>query len=117
MILTHPGEYNPDPNWLAVANLFYPAQEMVVSLTIPVIDTSSTRLPAELADKSFDDPEAVKGYERYYGVGNKAFASYLGTLGLRTYEGKNKDAFRALVEEEGKRGWRWKGQHNVIEAG
>jgi len=51
------------------------------------------------------DPKDVKMYARYYGVRSKGFASYLGTLGLRTYEGEGKEAFRALAEEAERRGW------------
>ncbi|MEA3336702.1 MAG: hypothetical protein U9R25_12380 [Chloroflexota bacterium] len=51
------------------------------------------------------DPAAVKGYERYHGISGKGFASYLGTLGLRTYNGEDKDAFRALNDETKRRGW------------
>ena len=51
------------------------------------------------------DPAAVKRYERYYGISNRGFASYLGTLGLRTFDNKDKEAFRALREEAEKRGW------------
>ncbi|WP_420644473.1 hypothetical protein [Candidatus Leptofilum sp.] len=54
-----PGIYQPDPNWLAIANAYYPAQQMQVSLAISVIDTNNLRLPADLADKSFDDPELI----------------------------------------------------------
>jgi hypothetical protein len=58
-IETAPGVYQPDPNWLAIANAYYPAQEIKISLTISVIDTNNLRLPADLVDKSFDDPVVV----------------------------------------------------------
>ena len=48
---TAPGVYNPDPNWLAIANLFYPTKDMRVSLAISVIDTTNLRLPAALAGR------------------------------------------------------------------
>ena len=51
------------------------------------------------------NPAAVRQYERYYGISNKAFASYLGSLGLRTFDGEDKEAFQALREEAEKRGW------------
>lgn len=63
-IETAPGEYNPDPNWLAVANAYYPAQNVRVSLTLGVIDTTANRLPADLTDKPFDDPSVIERYQR-----------------------------------------------------
>ncbi len=51
------------------------------------------------------DPETVKGYKRYYGISNRKFASYLGTLGLRTFKDEDKEAYQVLKEEAGKRGW------------
>jgi hypothetical protein len=56
---TEPGVYNPNPNWLEIANLYYPAQDIQVSLTISVIGTNNLRLPPDLADKSFDDPAVI----------------------------------------------------------
>ncbi|MBI9049138.1 MAG: hypothetical protein JEZ00_06955 [Anaerolineaceae bacterium] len=58
-IETAPGLFNPDPNWLAVANQYYSANEMRVALTIAVIDTNNLRVPADLKDKSFDDPQMI----------------------------------------------------------
>lgn len=54
-----PGVYNPDPNWLEIANSYYPTQDVAVSLTISVIDTNNLRLPPDLADKPFDDPAVI----------------------------------------------------------
>ena len=50
-------------------------------------------------------PEDVATWEKYYGLKDKGFASFLGTLGLRTYDGKDKEAFVTLGEEVKKRGW------------
>ena len=50
-------------------------------------------------------PESVTVHEKYYGFKDKGFASYLGTLGLRTYEGRDKQAFIVLREEIKKRSW------------
>ncbi|MFC1975818.1 hypothetical protein ACFLXQ_05430 [Chloroflexota bacterium] len=41
-----PGQYQPDPNWLEVANAYYPTQQAKVGLVIPVIDTVTKRVPA-----------------------------------------------------------------------
>ncbi len=50
-------------------------------------------------------PKTVSTWQQYYGLKDKGFASYLGTLGLRTYDGQNKQAFVVLGEEVKKRGW------------
>ncbi|MBI2062225.1 MAG: hypothetical protein HYT64_00805 [Candidatus Yanofskybacteria bacterium] len=50
-------------------------------------------------------PEAVVNYQKYYDSEDKGFASFFGTLGLRTYDGKDKQAFVTLGEEVKKRGW------------
>ncbi|MBI5352981.1 MAG: hypothetical protein HZB50_10115 [Chloroflexi bacterium] len=55
-----------------------------------------------LHDKS---PEEVREFEKYYGFSNRPFAEFLGTLGLRTYGGKDKPAFQILIEEAKARGW------------
>ena len=64
-IETAPGIYNPEPNWLEIANLYYPGQDVQVSLAISVIDTNNLRLPPDLADKPFDDPMVI---ERFNGL-------------------------------------------------
>lgn len=53
-------------------------------------------------DKS---PQEVKDFETYYGFSNPPFAEFLGSLGLRTYDGKDKPAFQTLLEEARARGW------------
>jgi hypothetical protein len=55
-----------------------------------------------LHDKS---PAEVKGYEQYYGFSNRPFAEFLGSLGLRTYDGEDKEAFLTLLAEANARGW------------
>ena len=47
----------------------------------------------------------VQSYTKYYGVGQRAFAEYLGTLGLRSHDGKDKQAFQTLRQEAKSRGW------------
>ena len=59
-----PGEFAPDPDWLAIANLYYPAQHVPLALTITQIDTNRTRLPADLQGRAFDDPEVIQRFER-----------------------------------------------------
>ncbi|BDI34294.1 hypothetical protein CCAX7_63450 [Capsulimonas corticalis] len=55
-----------------------------------------------LNDKSTAD---MDGFARYYGVNAPPFREYLQTLGLRTWEGKDKAAFRVLTQEARARGW------------
>lgn len=62
-IETAPGEFEPDPNWLAIANLYYPSQEVMISLAISVIDTNNLRLPPNLAGKPLDDPQVIARFE------------------------------------------------------
>jgi hypothetical protein len=52
-----PGCYQPDPNWLEIANQYYSGQGFSISLVISVLDTTETRLPADLEGSSFADPE------------------------------------------------------------
>lgn len=56
---TAPGVFNPDPNWLAIANQYYPAQELSISLTISVLDTTEIRLPDDLVGRSLSDQEVI----------------------------------------------------------
>jgi hypothetical protein len=58
-----PGVFAPDPNYLAIANLYYPAQSIPLALTITPIDTNRTRLPADLQGRAFDDPEVIARFE------------------------------------------------------
>ena len=50
-------------------------------------------------------PEGVMECTQFYGVSDYRFQEFLATLGLRTYNGKDKEALRALREEAKKRGW------------
>lgn len=69
-------------------------------------DTYAVKIPflnfVWLHDKSKED---VKEMQRYYGFSDKAFASYLGTIGLRTYEGEDKQAFIEFRKATKERGW------------
>jgi hypothetical protein len=47
----------------------------------------------------------VESYTKYYGVGQRGFAEYLGTLGLRYHDGRDKQAFQTLRQEAKSRGW------------
>lgn len=49
--------------------------------------------------------EEVQTYTKYYGASDRSFAQYLATLGLRSHDGQDKPAFRAMREETKARGW------------
>lgn len=53
-------------------------------------------------------PKAVREFQGYYGVNNRAFGEYLRTLGMRTWKGAGSDkpAFLQLEAEAAARGWR-----------
>jgi hypothetical protein len=59
-----PGQYGSDPNWLEIANTFYPSQNVAISLTLAPIDTNNLRLPEDLEEKSFADPEVIERFKR-----------------------------------------------------
>lgn len=44
-------------------------------------------------------------FTKYYGISTQGFREFLRTLGLRTYSGKDKQAFIALKAEAKARGW------------
>lgn len=55
-----PGEYaSPFP---AIADLFYSAAQVKLSLRIATLDTSRNRIPADLRAKPFDDPTVIQRF-------------------------------------------------------
>lgn len=50
-------------------------------------------------------PETVADWQKYYGLKDSSFASFLGTLGLRTYEGEDKKGFMQFNAETKAREW------------
>ena len=61
-IETAPGRYQS--NILTIANAFFPARVVKVFLTVNPIDTNNLRMPADLKNKAFDDPEVIERYRR-----------------------------------------------------
>lgn len=61
---TAPGVFEPEVNFLEIANVYYPYKGLKISLTIGVIDTNNSRLPADLKNKAFDDPEVIQRFEK-----------------------------------------------------
>lgn len=51
------------------------------------------------------DQSALDHYEAYYGLSDLCFLEYLGTLGLKHFDGSDKPAWTALAEESARRGW------------
>ena len=58
-IETSPGTYAPDPNFPAIANLYYPAMGVSLTVVIVGIDTTADRRPADLQGLAWDDPRIV----------------------------------------------------------
>ena len=50
-------------------------------------------------------PADVQAISNYYGIADRKFTEYIASLGLRTYDGKDKMSFRTLVAEAAARGW------------
>jgi hypothetical protein len=61
-IETAPGRYQS--NILTIANAFFSARDVKVFLTVNPIDTNNLRMPADLKNKAFDDPEVIDRYRR-----------------------------------------------------
>ncbi len=59
---TAPGRYHS--NILTIANAFFPFRNVKVFLTVNPIDTNNLRMPADLKNKAFDDPEVIERYRR-----------------------------------------------------
>ncbi len=60
-----PGKYNPEVDWLEIANIYYPAKNLKISLTISVIDTNQKRLPDDLQNLAFNDPKVVHRFKKF----------------------------------------------------
>jgi len=50
-------------------------------------------------------PQKVDEMTRVYGISARGFTEFLASLGLRTYEGRDKPAFQRLKDEAKLRGW------------
>lgn len=63
-IETAPEEYAPDPNWLEIANTYYPTHNIAVDLVLNPIDTNQNRVPADLQGLPLDDPEVIARFNK-----------------------------------------------------
>ena len=83
---TAPGVFQPETNWLAIANAFYSNANLPIAVGISVLDTTTRRLPADLMGRSFDDPVLIARFKNfldyvfaqipdltltYFGIGNE----------------------------------------------
>ncbi|MBT7782008.1 MAG: hypothetical protein HN741_03680, partial [Anaerolineae bacterium] len=59
-----PEEYSPDPDWLAIANAYYPTHNIALDLVITPIDTNQNRVPEDLKDLPFDDPAVIARFNK-----------------------------------------------------
>lgn len=59
---TGPGEFRPDPNFLAIADAWYPPRATPVHLMIRPIHTNQDVRPAHLKDLPFDDPRVITAF-------------------------------------------------------
>ncbi len=63
-IETAPGEFHPEPDYLAIANLYYPANATPLALMIGPIDTNIRRVPSDLTQHAFDGPRLVERFNQ-----------------------------------------------------
>ena len=63
-IETAPGKYGSDPNFLAIANTYYPAQNTLVALDIRPIHTNRLAVPSDLENTPFDDPVMIERFNK-----------------------------------------------------
>jgi hypothetical protein len=54
-----PDGFKPEPDYLAIAESYYPTRDTAIALTVAPIDTNRLRVPAELASLRFDDPVVI----------------------------------------------------------
>jgi hypothetical protein len=59
-----PGQFSPDPDYLSIANAYYPGYDASLALTLAPIDTNQLRVPQDLAALSFDDPHMIERFNR-----------------------------------------------------
>lgn len=59
---SEPGVFDPDPNWLAVANEFYGERDVALALVVAPVDTNVLRVPPDLRSAPLDDPGLIDRY-------------------------------------------------------
>ena len=58
-----PRQYEPNPNFLEIANAYYPTRNIAVDLVINPIDTNQALLPEDLQNLPFDDPAIISRFK------------------------------------------------------
>jgi hypothetical protein len=58
-----PGAF--DSPWPKIANLYYPRQNVQVSLRLATLDTNRNRIPPDLRGKPFNDPEVIARFNQF----------------------------------------------------
>ena len=117
-----------DIDFFDIGNTVYPQLGLQVALAL--IDTNVDRRPGDLHELAWNDPAVIARYraaldgvamrtpdldvthvllgnevETSYGLSDPAFLAYLGTLGLRTADGRDKAAYAVSEAEAEARGW------------
>ncbi|MEM0963020.1 MAG: hypothetical protein AAGK21_10865 [Bacteroidota bacterium] len=59
---TAPGQFRPEPNFLEIANAYYPVKGVPIALTIASVDTNVDQRPDDLRDLDWDDPVLAARY-------------------------------------------------------
>ncbi len=59
-----PGEYKLEPNFLAIANQYYPPQKVKIDLIIRSIDTNGSQVPNYLKNIPFDNPIVAEKFNK-----------------------------------------------------
>ena len=81
-------------------------QALFVRATFRAWDTYADRITAISFSIMTDRSQAsVDEFAAYYGVDEREFTEFIRTLGLRRFDGSEKEAWEALVEESEARGW------------
>jgi hypothetical protein len=109
-----PGEFaSPFP---AIADAFYSAAQVKLSLRIATLDTNRNRIPADLREKPLDDPQVVQRFNALvdwlaqqmprveledFSIGNEADAS----LGSDAAKWRQYTAFFQATKEHAKKTW------------
>jgi hypothetical protein len=60
-----PNKFSFNPNFLEIANVFYPANKIRVALELNPVNTVKKSVPTDLADKSFSDPKMIERYKKF----------------------------------------------------
>ncbi len=59
------GTYAPDPDWPAIANAIYPANNLQIALMFSVLDTVADRRPSDLQALPYNDPAVIARFTAF----------------------------------------------------